>query len=330
MQINFDKILTLASYSENSILFMYGLGFIYVTGFVLLIAVLFKFVKYFFSKSQKTIIKERHPISTLLMTCIVVSFLPFWFYSIGQLKMSNTLQYSYFAIGVLFCVFAIFWHIWAKINIGLLWSDDIEIKKNHKLITDKAFGLARHPMYGSLLMWCWGSSFIMMNWITLVLNTVIFLPLMIIRARSEERLLTKIDSHYLIYKENVHMLFPTISGKIANIIKISLIILFAYYVWIGLNISIVVLLFFLHLFLGYTLEPQKVAFSYRSKSAILVFIWLLSIQIPFVYYFLYIVLVMLIYGLKWDCPCMMMYEKYKGCPCFFLIKKLSLSCKDKH
>ena len=29
---------------------------------------------------------------------------------------------------------------------------------------------------------------------------------------------------------------------------------------------------------------------------------------------------MCLYGLKWNCPCMLVYEKYHGCPCFAFVK----------
>ena len=36
---------------------------------------------------------------------------------------------------------------------------------------------------------------------------------------------------------------------------------------------------------------------------------------------LYLVLAMFIYGLRFNCPCMIVYNKYHGCPCYTLAAK---------
>ena len=129
-------------------------------------------------------------------------------------------------------LFAIIWHIWAKINIGFMWSDDIEIKTKHTLITYGAFSIARHPMYASLLMWCWGASFMMFNWATLLGVSFLFLPLMIKRAKDEEANLVVKNKDYKIFQQNVRMLVPTTAGAVSVIIRIILLALLFYFVWL--------------------------------------------------------------------------------------------------
>jgi hypothetical protein len=202
-----------------------------------------------------------------------------------------------------------------------MWSDGIEIKQDHRLISTGAYALSRHPMYASLLLWCWSASFLMFNWITLTISTLVILPLMIARARAEERELSKVLPGYVSYQENVRMLAPTIRGFYAVAVKIMAICLFGYYIWQGLTLPSVILLFTIHLYLGYCLTPEKVAFSYRSKSGMMIAIWGLSLMWHPVYYLLYVILAMFIYGLKFNCPCMIIYNKYQRCPCYDLATK---------
>jgi hypothetical protein len=82
-----------------------------------------------------------------------------------------------------------------------------------------------------------------------------------------------------------------------------------------------ILLFAIHLYLGYCLTPEKVAFSYRSKSGMMVAVWGLSLIWHPVYYLLYPIVAMFLYGLKFNCPCMIVYNKYHRCPCFDLAAK---------
>jgi len=315
-----DLIQRIANQSINPFLFIAGISIIYLTGLVLLIAAALKFLEHA-AISHKIAKKITHPFSTReMIVCIVVLF-PFWLRSIGQIKMNATLQSVYFGIGVVLIICAVIWHIWAKFNIRTMWSDGIEIKQDHRLISTGAYALARHPMYASLLLWCWSASLMMFNWITLTISTLVILPLMIARARAEERELSKVLPDYLSYQENVHMLAPTISGFYAVAVKIMAIYLLGYYIWQGLTLPSVILLFAIHLYLGYSLTPEKVAFSYRSKSGMMIAVWGLSLLWHPIYYLLYVILAMFIYGLKFNCPCMIIYNKYQRCPCFDLAAK---------
>lgn len=313
----FDK---LSLQSVNPTLFKIGLIFIDITGVILLIAVGFKFFEYYLKK-QNVQKKKGSMFSTLAMTFFVIVLFNFWVGSIGQFNIQDKiLQYIYFVFGIILCFLGIIWHIKAKFDIGRFWSDEIEIKENHTIVQSGAYKYARHPMYASLLLWCWGAGYIMFNYATFVLTTLVFLPLMIKRARMEENELTELDIDYNLYKENVKMLNFTLKNKTAVFVKIIALSIFVYFIINGINIQNLMLLFFIHFYLGYSLTPEKVAFSYRSKSFMIVVVWLISNYWYPIYYFYYVIALMLLYGLKWNCPCMYMYEKFGGCPCLKLFK----------
>lgn len=318
--LNISKLLDLA---VNPQLFKMGMSLIYITGFVLLLAVVLKFIEH--AKNHPQLTKQStHSFSTREMTFCVLTLFPFWINSWGQFKnISEITQYAFFTLGSIMIIFATIWHIWAKINIGLLWSDGIEIKKKHPLITHGAYGLARHPMYASLLMWCWGSSFLMFNWVTLILITGIFLPLMILRAKDEEEELVLKNMDYIFYQRNVHMLTPTIPGISSVLIRIVFIVLLGYFlITKSITLPVLVLLVSTHFYLGFSLLPEKVAFAYRSKGMMMLIFGLLGLFVSQkFFYFFYLFLAMCAYGLKWNCPCMIIYEKFHGCPCIILFKK---------
>lgn len=320
----FDTFLTifnkLALQSVNPTLFKTGLIFIDITGVILLIAVGFKFFEYYLKK-QTVKKKKGSMFSTLAMTFFVIVLFNFWVGSIGQFNIQDKiLQYIYFVFGIILCFWGLIWHIKAKFDIGRFWSDEIEIKENHTIVQSGAYKYARHPMYASLLLWCWGAGFITFNYITFLLTTFIFLPLMIKRARAEECELADANIDYNLYKENVKMLNFTLKNKTSVFVKIVALSIFVYFIINGINIQNLMLLFFIHFYLGYSLTPEKVAFSYRSKSFMIVVVWLISNYWYPIYYFYYVVALMLLYGLKWNCPCMYMYEKFGGCPCLKLFK----------
>ena len=311
----------------NQQLFIVGLGMIYFTGIILLLAVCYKFIEHFLTP-QKLKKDKKHFFSTFAMTVLVLVLFNFWHTQTGQLQITNKItQYLWFGLGFLLLTVSIIWHIKSKIDIGKLWSDSIEIKSEHPIIQSGAYSFARHPMYASLLMWCIGASLVMFNWATLAITGFIFFPLMVNRARAEENELIKVNPDYEFYKNNVKMLCPTLKNNTAIIIRILALVPYIYFMIAEIHLPEIIFLAFIHLYLGYSLTPEKAAFSYRSKSGIMSVVWLISKFWAPVIYFNWVIIAMLIYGMKWNCPCMIVYEKYGGCPCFKLFKKV---CKLKN
>ena len=311
--------------SQNPMLFLIGIGSLYITGVVLLAAVVWKFYQY--REVKPALEKQRkHFFSTREMLILVLILFPFWIGSLGQVHLPEIAYYFFFTIGIICVLFATVWHIWAKFNIGRLWSDGIEIKEKHPLQTTGAYALARHPMYASLLLWCWGCSLIMANAITFLVVSLVFLPLMVYRAKAEEAWLLQKNPDYAFYQNNVKMLTVTISGGWSFIVRLILALALCYFTALRqVTLAVLGALVFVHLYLGYSLVPEKTAFSYRSKSGMIAVFGLLGLYIsPVFFYFFYVIVAMCLYGLKWNCPCMLVYEKYHGCPCFMLIKKCKL------
>lgn len=316
-----DNIDLFISRSVEPEYFLSGILIVLITGIILLIAVAYKFFEHF-NQKEKVKTNKKHFNSTLLMTVLVLFQYNFWNTSTFQLKIQNEItKLIWFYSGIFLVFFSLIVHIIAKINIKHFWSDSIEIKEEHKLVTSGVYSLSRHPMYGSLILWCIGASLVMFNPVTILFTLFIFTPLMYIRAKAEEEELIKLDDEYIIYKQNVKMFFPTLKGYVALTVKIIMLIIFIYFMIKGINLAELTFLFTSHLICGYALTPQKVAFSYRSKSGIIVITWLLSKLYYPIIYFLWFVILMLIYGLKWNCPCMYLYEKFGGCPCLRLFKK---------
>ena len=323
-----ERLNELALKAPSPSLFLAGLGVLYVTGAILLIAVGIKFYQH--ARNPQPLSKEcRHFFSTYGMTLCVLALFPPIVNSKGILMPTLPLNYIQFGIGLFLLVFGFFWHLWAKVNIRLMWSDGIEIKKEHPLIIHGAYAWARHPMYASLLMWCWGASLMMFNGLAFLLVSCVILPLMIVRAKAEEKELTKIHIDYILYQQNVRMLTPSVGGAGAFVIKVLGIALLGYCVWLQITWANLPLLVFVHLYLGYSLKPEKVAFSYRSKAGMMVVFFLLTMLWQPFYYMLYVILAMFVYGLFFNCPCMIVYNRYGRCPCFGLIEKCVLQYSSK-
>lgn len=304
-------------------LFAAGLFFVYLTGFILLAAVIMKFIQHY--RHPQRLEKQRlHWFSTREMFFFVLILFTCWVRGWGQVSLSAPAQILFGGPAAAGLLFSVGWHLRAKRDIGLLWSDGIEIKQTHPLRTEGAYALARHPMYASLLLWCWCASLLLENALTFILVSVVFLPLMVRRAKAEERWLLQKNPDYALYQNNVRMMTLTLRGGWSVAVRLVLALILCYFTKTR-QITPAVLggLVFLHLYLGYSLKPEKTAFAYRSKSGMMILFGLLGLYVhPAFFCFFYVIAAMCLYGLKWNCPCMWVYEKYHGCPCLTLIKKL--------
>lgn len=318
-----ELIRQVAARSFHPELFMAGMAVIYVTGLLLLAAAALKFLEHF-RHPEPLSQKHAHFFSTREMLIGVLVLFPFWLNSIAQLPLGRDLARLYFAIGLFMTGAAVAWHVCAKLAIRHMWSDGIEIKEQHQLMTSGAYALARHPMYASLLLWCWGASLMMANWASLVITTLVLLPLMVKRAKDEEIALLKVQPDYFLYQQNAPMLTPKLEGAPGLAVRVAAGGLYAWLVISGLTASGLLLLCAIHLYLSFCITPAKVAFSYRSKTGITVVVWGLAQVWSPAYFLLYAVLAMFVYGLRFNCPCMLVYEHYHGCPCFGWVKSCVL------
>ena len=91
--------------------------------------------------------------------------------------------------GFFIYIFSFIPMIWGPIHQGRFFSLDIEIKKDHKLVTDGPFRVVRHPKYFGMLFYYIGFAFIFSS---VILIIIIFAALIFIlwRIRDEEVLLS--------------------------------------------------------------------------------------------------------------------------------------------
>ena len=99
-------------------------------------------------------------------------------------------------------------HLMARITIDRFWSDHIVIHEQHIVIDIGVFAIVRHPMYSSLIFYNLGLAFVFMNYYILLINLVLFIPMMIYRARQEESQISKINKDYQGYALKTPFLIP--------------------------------------------------------------------------------------------------------------------------
>lgn len=112
-------------------------------------------------------------------------------------------------LGVLLLTGAIlvFWR--AHADLGVYWSPSLEIREKHELITRGIYGVIRHPMYASQLLWVIAQPLLLQNWIAGFLNLFVFIPFYFLRVQAEEQMMIEMfGDQYRVYMEKVGGVLP--------------------------------------------------------------------------------------------------------------------------
>lgn len=143
-------------------------------------------------------------ISTVTLLVLIVSL-----FQVGTLEYSNDNQLIRIIGLIVYLIFS--WiQIWAFKTLGEYYSQDIAIKKDHKLITTGPFKIIRHPQYFSQILVDIGAALATLSFILAPL-ALVQIVIMFLRASFEDKLLQKhFGNEFTAYKKKSGLLLPFI------------------------------------------------------------------------------------------------------------------------
>jgi protein-S-isoprenylcysteine O-methyltransferase Ste14 len=156
----------------------------------------------------KTFLQKYPPnLAALILVLIIISV-----FKVGTLTGIYETRFNSLRIAglVIFIVFS--WiQIWSYKLLGSSYSQDIVIQKNHKIITSGIYKIIRHPQYLSQILSDLGAAIALLSYIALPFVLLLEIPLFIMRAMLEEKLLMKhFGEEYLSYKNKSGFMIPFI------------------------------------------------------------------------------------------------------------------------
>ena len=113
---------------------------------------------------------------------------------------------AWFLVALVACGFAFCW--WARIHLGRMWSANITLKEEHRIIDTGPYALVRHPIYSGLLLSAWASAAIHGNSMGFLGAALMTLGFYLKARREEQLLITELGASYESYLHRVPMLFP--------------------------------------------------------------------------------------------------------------------------
>jgi protein-S-isoprenylcysteine O-methyltransferase Ste14 len=99
-----------------------------------------------------------------LMIFLVMYFLGANWIDAFSFPLPGWLRWTGFALGV---VAVIFW-TWTQVTLDTQWSAQLQLTKDHHLITTGPYALIRHPLYAGIFGWCVALPLLTANWILLL------------------------------------------------------------------------------------------------------------------------------------------------------------------
>lgn len=166
-------------------------------------------------KSTVTPVKERPKtylqklpliIATITLVVLIISI-----FQIGTLSYTENVNLNKYRIAGLIVYLCFSWiQIWAYKSLGDSYSQDMVIFKDHKLVNRGPFKIIRHPQYLSQILVDLGGGFATLSFILIPL-AIIQLPILILRASFEEKLLSKyFKEEFEQYKKSRGFMIPFI------------------------------------------------------------------------------------------------------------------------
>jgi protein-S-isoprenylcysteine O-methyltransferase Ste14 len=158
---------------------------------------------------------KRDSIATVGIVLQMVGYFLVWFHPPGK----PFLPPVAFLSGIPGLVFAVFtvglaagsgWLLESAIRtLGKQWALRARLVEGHKLVTEGPYAYLRNPIYTGMLGMLIATGLAMEHWIALIIAVVIFVAGMVIRVRSEEKLLrTAFGAEFEEYASRVPAVLP--------------------------------------------------------------------------------------------------------------------------
>ncbi len=161
------------------------------------------------ARSTKPAAERQSPASRLARLPVWLGFLLLaaaWVPPVDLVVMRRTVLSD--SIGVTVCAAGLLLAIWSRRTLGDEWSQDVEVKRGHRLVQGGPYRLMRHPIYSAHLLMGLGTAIASAS-LTGFVGLASFLLGFWIKLRQEEELLLRsFPDEYASYRRSVKALLP--------------------------------------------------------------------------------------------------------------------------
>jgi protein-S-isoprenylcysteine O-methyltransferase Ste14 len=94
-------------------------------------------------------------------------------------------------------------------DLGTNWSVTLELRQEHRLITQGVYRAIRHPMYSALILYAVGQALVIPNWVAGFANLIVMALLVPMRLGAEEKMMVdQFGDEYAAYSARTKRFVP--------------------------------------------------------------------------------------------------------------------------
>jgi len=163
------------------------------------------------SRRVKVVTNRKGTMETVLLTLAWLGFLVplIWIASPAFSFAEYPLRASPLIAGIACLAIGLGFFHRSHADLGSNWSVTLEVREQHRLITDGIYRRIRHPMYTALLLYSIGQALVIPNWVAGQSYLIAFGILFAFRVRAEERMMIdQFGDEYVKYAARTKRLVP--------------------------------------------------------------------------------------------------------------------------
>lgn len=112
-------------------------------------------------------------------------------------------------VGGLICLAALYLFRVTHKALGAMWSFSLDMRSEHKLVTEGIYKKVRHPMYSAFWLWAIAQALLLANWAAALSAIAGFGTLYFLRVGQEEKMMLKeFGAEYEEYAQRTGRIFP--------------------------------------------------------------------------------------------------------------------------
>jgi protein-S-isoprenylcysteine O-methyltransferase Ste14 len=116
---------------------------------------------------------------------------------------------AFFVLGALCFALALWLFRLTHKALGKFWSVSLDLKDDHKLVTDGIYSKIRHPMYSAFWLWAIAQAFLLPNWVAGLSGLLCFGWLYFQRVGNEEKMMeAEFGEEYRHYASRTGRVWP--------------------------------------------------------------------------------------------------------------------------
>ncbi len=139
-----------------------------------------------------------------LMTFLVMYLIGMAWINTFSFPLPGWSRWTGFALGV---VSVIFW-TWTQVTLDTQWSAQLQLTKNHHLVTTGPYAYIRHPLYTAMFGWCVALSLLTANWIFIAVCVLSIAGLVWRVPKEEQMMVEAFGEEYIAYMQRTARFFP--------------------------------------------------------------------------------------------------------------------------